>query len=57
MSKQVYVKEVTECSVIPLNVLCHIETKKLHCNENQLAGFYMTQVFMESNFRTNSNLN
>ena len=57
MSKQVYVKEATECSVILLNVLPHIETKQLHCNENQLAGFYMTQVFIESNLRTNSNLN
>ena len=57
MSKQVYVKEATECSIIPLNVLRHIETKQLHCNENQLVGFYMTQVFIESNFQTHSNLN
>ena len=57
MSKQVDVKETTECSVIPLNVLRHIETKQLHFNEDQLAGFYTTQVFIESNFRTNSNLN
>ena len=57
MSKQVYVKEATECSVIPLNVLRHIETKQLHCNENQLAGFYMTEVIIERNLRTNSNLN
>ena len=56
MSKQVYVKEARECSVIPLNV-ASFETKQLHCNENQLARFYMTQVFIESNFRTNSNLN
>ena len=55
--KQVYVKEATECSVIPLNVLRHIETKQLHCNENQLAGFCMTQVFIECNCGTNSSLN
>ena len=57
MSKQGYVKEATECSVIPINVPRHIETKQLHCNENQLAGFCMKQVFIESNFRTKSNLN
>ena len=58
MSKPGYIKEATECSEIPLNnVPCHIETKQLHCNENQLAGFYMTQVFIESNFQTNNNLN
>ena len=57
MSKQVYVKEATKCSVIPLTVLRHIETKQLHCDENHLAGFYMTQVFIESKFRSNSNLN
>ena len=58
MSKQGYVKEATECSEIPLdNVPRHIETKQWNCNENQLAGFYITQVFTESNFRTNSNLN
>ena len=58
MSKQGYVKEATECSEIPLNnVLRHIETKQSHCNETQLAGFYMTQVFIKSNFQTNSNLN
>ena len=57
MSKQGYVKEATECSEIPLNnVPCHIETKQSHCNENQLAGFYMTQVFIKSNFQTNNNL-
>ena len=54
MSKQVYVKEATECSIIPLSVLRHIETKQLYCNENHLAGFYMTQALIESNFRTNS---
>ena len=58
MSKQGYVKEATECSEISLNnVPRHIETKQLQCNESQLAGFYMTQVFIESNFRTNINLN
>ena len=58
MSKQGYVKEATQCSEIPLNnVSRHIETKQSHCNENQLAGFYMTQVFIESIFRINSNLN
>ena len=58
MTKQGYVTEATECSEIPLNdVPRHVEAKKLHCNENQLVGFYMTQVFIESNFRTNSNLN
>ena len=58
MSKQVYVKEATECSEIPLNnVSNHIETKQSLCNENQLAGFYTPQVFIESNFRTNSDLN
>ena len=62
MSKPGYVKEATECSEIPLNnVPCHIETKQFNCNalhcKNQLAGFYLTQVFIESNFRTNSNLN
>ena len=56
MSKQRYVKEATECSVIPINVPCHIETKQFHCNENQLAGFYMKQDFIERNFRTKSNL-
>ena len=58
MNKQGYAKDATECSEIPLNnVPRYIETKQSHWNENQLAGFYMTQVFIESNFRTNSNLN
>ena len=58
MSKQGYVKEVTECSEIPLNnVPRHIETKQPLCNENQLAGFYMALFFIGSNFRTNNNLN
>ena len=58
MSKQGYVKEATEGSEIPLNnVPRDIETKQSHCNKNQLAGFYMTQAFIENNFRTNSNLN
>ena len=58
MSKQGYVKEAIECSEIPLNnVSRHIETKQWLRNENQLAGFYATQVFVESNFRTNSNFN
>ena len=43
MSKRGYVKEGTECSEILLtNDPRHIETKQSHCNENQLAGFYMT---------------
>ena len=51
MSKQGVVKKATECSEIPFNnVLRHIETKQSYCNENQFAGFYMTQVFIESNF-------
>ena len=54
MNKQGNVKEATESSEIPLNkVPHHIETKQPHCNENQLTGFYMTQIFIESNFRTN----
>ena len=57
MSKKGYVQEVTECSVIPLNVLQHIETKQLLCNENQLTDFYVTQVFIECSFRANSNSN
>ena len=58
MSKQGYVKEAIECSEIPLNnVLRHIETKKPLSNEDQLAGFYTKQVFIESSFQTNSNLN
>ena len=53
MSKQGYVKEAIECSEIPLNnVLRHIETKKPLSNEDQLAGFYTTQVFIESSFQT-----
>ena len=51
-------KEATECSENPLNnAPHHIETKQSLCIENQLPGFYMTQVFIESNFRTNSNSN
>ena len=58
MSKQGYVKKAIECSEIPLNnIPRHIETKQSHCNEIQLAGFFMTQVYIEGNFRTNSNLN
>ena len=58
MNKEGYVKEASECLEIPLNnVPRHIETKQLHCNENQLAAFYMTQVFIESYFQTNINLN
>ena len=58
MSKQGYVKKATECSKIPFkNVLRHIEIKQLLCNENQLTGFCTAQVFIQSNFRTNSNMN
>ena len=59
MSKQGYVKEVTECSEIPLNnVPRHIETKQPLCNDlAKLAGFYMALFFIGSNFQTNSNLN
>ena len=57
MSKQGYVKRATECSKITFNnVLSHIDTKQLLSNKNQLAGFYTTQVFIKSNFQTNSNL-
>ena len=58
MTKEGYVKEATEYREIPLiNVPRPIETRQLQYNENQLAGLYMTQVFIESDFRTNSNLN
>ena len=58
MSKQGHVKEATEYLEIPLKkVPRHIETKQSHYNENQLASFYMTQVFIESKFQTNNNLN
>ena len=50
MSKQVNVKEATKCSVISLSDLRHLETKQLHCSENQLTGFYMTKVFIKSDF-------
>ena len=56
MSKQGYDKKATECSEIPFNISRHIEAKQLLCNGNQLTGFYTTQVFIESNFRTNSSL-
>ena len=43
MGEQGYVKEAVAYSEVPLNnVPRHIETKQSHCNENQLAGFYMT---------------
>ena len=58
MSKQGYVEEAIEWWEIPFkDVPCHTETKQSLCNENQLTGFCPTQVFIESNFRTNSNLN
>ena len=45
MSKQSYVKEVTECSEIPLNNFPrHIEIKQSQCNENLLVDFYMTSL-------------
>ena len=57
MSKPGYVREAIECPKITLNnVPRHIETKQSHCSENQLADIYMTQVFVEISFRTNSNL-
>ena len=69
MSKQGYVKHRViilklpalrkpQYSEIPLNnVRRHMETKQPHWNEDQLVDLCMTQVFIESNFRTNSNLN
>lgn len=58
MGKQDYVKETTQRSEIPFNnVPRHKETKQLLCNENQFAGVHTKQVFFESNFPSNSNLN
>ena len=58
MSKQGYFKKVTVYLEISFNnVPRYIETKQSFCNKNQLAGFYTAHVFIESNFRTNSNLN
>ena len=58
MSKQGYDKKATDYSEICFNnIPRHIETKQLLCSENQLAGFYTKQVFLESSFQPNSNLN
>ena len=48
MSKQLNVKEATKCSVISLSDLRHLETKQLHCSENQLTGFYISAGFKPS---------